>query len=341
MKILINSYNVVTQNSSGGVQVRVNNYLKHVSAMVDIKLFDMWKDKIDDCDILHVFKANIDSYALMVQAKQKNKRIVLSSVIPQEKKAVIKHNLFWSKILRLQTGYLIIKKELDMADCIIAQTEKEKQFIIDNYNIQHNKIEVIPNGISVNFDEKNRFALEGKCNISKPYLLQVGRFDENKNQISIIKALKGTGIQTLFVGGPDPQSQEYYERCKEEAKGYDNFKFIGWLENGSPELQSAYMNAHAVILPSHKEIFGNSLIEGAAVGARLIGTKSLPLASMGIDKYCLQIDPNDIVNIRDKIMEAMNEKKIEHQADEVHSLFSWDAVAKRHYEIYRRILKHD
>ncbi len=336
MKIYISSYNVVSQNSSGGVQVRIKNYLKNINSEIDIKLFDMWSDKLDDCDILHVFKANIDSYSLMIQAKEKGKKIVLSSVVPQEKPFVIKHNLFCSKLLHLQTGYSIIKKELDLADVVIAQTEQERIFINKHYRIDKSKIEVIPNGISIQFDESNRNSLLEKYDISKKYLLQVGRFDENKNQLSVIKALNGSDIPVLFVGGPDPQSMDYYQKCLLTAE--DNFTFIGWLENGSPELQSAYMNAHAVILPSHKEIFGNSLIEAGAAGARLLGTESLPLESMGIGDYCVPINPKDVNDIREKILKVMKQKKIDGQSSDIKGMFSWQSVVSRHVEIYRRLL---
>ena len=339
MKLYITSYNVVRQNASGGIQVRINNLLQSINHSVDIKLFDMWNDNLSDCDILHVFKANIDSYALMVHAKEKGKKIVLSSVVPQDRPCVVLFNLILSKLFRLQTGYSIIKKELLMSDCIIAQTEKERSFIAKYYKTPKSKIEVVPNGISIHFDEANRYALKELYPIGEKFLLQVGRFDENKNQLSVIKALKGTGIKVLFIGGPDPQSVSYYDHCRTVAD--DNFTFLGWLPNDSPELQSAYMNAHAVILPSHKEIFGNSIIEAGAAGAKLIVSNALPVDSMGIKEYCDVIDPGDIIDIKNKVITVMNTEKQEGQMQLFFSLFSWAAVAKRHLDIYNRVLKND
>ena len=278
MKVYITSYNTAFQNASGGVQVRITNYLKHIKKLADVKKMDIWEDKIENCDILHVFKANIDSYSLIRLAHDKNKRIVLSSVIPQDKRFNIRYNLLLSRVLRIQTGYQLIKQELVFADVVIAQTEQEKVFISKYYGISPQKIEVVPNGISIDYNEECRYALQSKYDISKKFLLQVGRFDENKNQLSVIRALKGSGVPVLFIGGPDPMCQDYYNKCLSEAD--DNFTFLGWVDNGSPEIQSAYMNAHAVILPSKKEIFGNSLIEAGAAGARLVATQSLPLKSI-------------------------------------------------------------
>lgn len=337
MKVFISSYNVVCQNASGGVQVRIKNYLNSLNNKTEIKLFNMWTDSIDDCDILHVFKANIDVYSLMIQAKAKKKKVVLSSVIPQEKAFNIKHNLVWSKIFHLQTGYSIIKNELDLADFIVAQTQKEKDFIKKQYKIRENKISVIPNGVGIVFCEDNRNAINRIVNISKPYLLQVGRFDENKNQLSVIRALRESDIEVLFVGGPDPQYLSYFDQCRQEAN--DRMHFVGWLDSGSPEMQSAYMNAKAVILPSHKEIFGNSLIEGGAAGANLIATCSLPLKSMEIDQYCDIINPNSIDDIRKKINIAMKREKNEGQVNYFLSKFSWDSVAKQYQNIYERCIK--
>ena len=212
MKVYITSYNTAFQNASGGVQVRITNYLKHIKKLADVKKMDIWEDKIENCDILHVFKANIDSYSLIRLAHDKNKRIVLSSVIPQDKRFNIRYNLLLSRVLRIQTGYQLIKQELVFADVVIAQTEQEKVFISKYYGISPQKIEVVPNGISIDYNEECRYALQSKYDISKKFLLQVGRFDENKNQLSVIRALKGSGVPVLFIGGPDPMCQDYYNK---------------------------------------------------------------------------------------------------------------------------------
>ena len=58
MKLYITSYNVVRQNASGGIQVRINNLLQSINHSVDIKLFDMWNDNLSDSE--HTIESTLD-----------------------------------------------------------------------------------------------------------------------------------------------------------------------------------------------------------------------------------------------------------------------------------------
>jgi len=336
MKILINSYNKVFQNEAGGVQMRIKKFFHLLNGVEhEVKLFDKWNDNISDYDILHTFKLSLDDYQLIAYAKSKGIPIVISSVVPQEGSLKIKINLWISKLLPIHTAYYFSKRMLDMADVIVAQTNKESEFISTNYKVSKAKIKVIPNGVSIENNVSD--IIFSKINIHKPYVLQVGRFDENKNQINVIRALKNSNIPVVFIGGADPSDLEYYELCKKEAT--DNMFFLGWIKNDDPILSSAYANAQVVVLPSHKEIFGNSLIEGGAYGANLVVTDELPIYDWGIGDYCNQINPKDIVDIKNKIKEAFYSSKNDKLKTIINEKFSWNTILEEHINLYRNIIK--
>lgn len=336
MKILVESYNSVFQNAAGGVQIRIENFIENYTKISnDIKLFDKWTDKIVDFDILHIFKANIEDYQLVKLAKNNNIPVVISTVIPSEKHLNIMLNRLICKITPIHTGYWYLDQMLLEADTIIAQTNKEARFINKYYKIPLEKIAVIPNGANIKMNENFIDEFNNKTGISGKYVLQVGRFDRNKNQLNVIKALSDTDIQVVFIGGEDSGQPEYYEECKKLAGR--NFHFLGWIKHDDPLLSSAYQNAHVVVLPSYKEIFGNSLIEGGASGANLVATKELPLEDWGIKDICRSIDPNNIRDIREKIVAAYHQPLNPKTSEVIVNKFSWERVIEEHFELYKNL----
>lgn len=334
--IYVDSYKIVMQNSSGGIPMRINKMKLISSSRNDINfhLFNQWTDKIVDCDILHIFKVSIDSYNLALMAKKNNKKIVLSSVIPIDKSMNIKLANFVYKFFPVLNTYTIYKKMLLIADVVIAQTSKEKKHIVRNYNISPNKIIVIPNGVEESilcreFDEKQ----------VRDIVLCVGRFDENKNQMSLIKALKDTNIPLYFVGGPSLDFDIYYERCLKQARQNKNIHFIGWLEHNSEELMNLFNRSKVVALVSYKEIFGNSIIEGAASGANLVITNVLPVEDWQFDKdhYAL-IKAKSIKSIRKAVIEMYNCELSNQTKEVVKKKFDWNNVFNEYAKIYKALM---
>ena len=336
MRILIESYNTVIQNTSGGVQIRIKNFIEHCKKYsLDVKLYNKWHDKVADYDILHIFKANIEDYQLMKLAKNNNIPVVISSVIPLEKHKNIIMNRIVCKMLPIHTGYRFLNQMLINADAVIAQTKREAEFINRYYKVSKKRIYVIPNGVNIQFNKEYKDEFSKRTGIIGKYVLQVGRFDRNKNQLNVIKAMANSGIPVVFIGGKDSAQAEYYEQCQRLATS--NMHFLGWVNHDDPLLASAYQNTHVVILPSHKEIFGNSLIEGGSAGANLIATRELPIDDWGIKDICRCINPNDIENIRENIVAAYNEPLNPNTSNIINDLFSWDSVINKHLEIYKQL----
>jgi glycosyltransferase involved in cell wall biosynthesis len=338
MRILIESYNCVKQYPSGGVQVRIKNYISCLQKKnVEVKLFDKWNDKIEDYDILHLFRLTTEDFQLLHLAKEHDIPIVISSVIPLENALHINLNLLLCRLLPIHTNYSFMKSMMALADSIIAQTDLEADFISRNYRIQGEKIIVIPNGVNpIVSDNKISTLIFKYLNIDKPYILQVGRFDSNKNQLSIIRALKNSDIPVVFIGGSFAGEPDYYEKCKQEAT--ENMFFLGWVENSDPLLASAYLNAQVVVLPSFKEIFGNSLIEGGAAGANLVATRELPIDQWGISEYCMKINPNNVLNVKENLLKSYSTQKKTGVKDFFCNKFSWDKVAEKHIDLYTKLM---
>lgn len=334
MKVFIDSYNNVMQHGGGGVPMRIRKFQTYFSKLgIQSSLFNKWKDNLSDCDILHIFKANLDSYAQIVFAKKLGKTVVISSVVPQENANIIRLALFLNKLFRVQNTYSLLKQSFILSDAIIAQTQKEKEFIKRVYRIAGDKIYVIPNG--VNESILSTYDLDNK----KDIILCVGRFDRNKNQLSLIKSLSGTDYECHFVGGKAIDEPDYYDLCLAEASHNNNIHFHGWLEANSEEFLTLYKRAKVVALVSHHEIFGNSLIEGGACGANLVATKVLPTEEWGFGDTCVKVDCSNLKELRRGIKAAFDKPVNKDIHNIVVKKFSWENIAQKHIELYRTLLR--
>ncbi|WP_249169522.1 glycosyltransferase family 4 protein [Porphyromonas levii] len=323
------------QNHSGGVALRIKRLSDALNCIPDVSvsLYNKWTDKLSDFDILSYFKLSVEGYETISYAKNQNKKIVVASVVPQINKFHIQFGRSLNKIFPIQNTYSFQNKILNIADVIIAQTRKEALFLHDAYGIANKKIRIIPNGVSESFFEASNRAKK------RDKVLYIGRFDHNKNQLSLIKALKNTSIECHFIGGSAIEDRDYYNQCRNEAKSSNNIFFHGWLNNSSKEFIDLLSEAKVVALLSKNEIFGNALIEGAAAGANLVITRALPIEELGLGGSCEVVnDVFDIKEIRGKIIKAFGSETNNQLSEFVHSKYSWQSVAQEYFKVYNSLV---
>lgn len=335
-KVLIDTYDTAFQNVSGGVRNRI---LSTVSVLkkkgFHVEYFEKYKTKIRDYDILHIFMLKIDSYSLIQYAKENGLKVVISSIViltGEEKLRV-----YWKlRKLPIMTTYKILFHICSMADSIIAETTKEAKFLEKYYHVPMEKIAIIPNG-ATKMESKSQAVYERigkKCE----YALEVGRFDSNKNQLSVIKALKNTNLEMVFIGGESFGDPQYYKKCIELAKNSPNIHFLGWLDREDELLKSAFCNAKAIISSSYHETFGLTIIEGIMAGAIPVVSNTLPILDYDSLKNCIRFNPRDVADIREKINFVMKHPSSELEQNElidnVSREFSWDKVAVEHIKLY-------
>ena len=334
MKVLLDSYNSVMQHEGGGVQMRIGKFLHYFSQRDDVeaKLFNKWTDKLRDYDVYHTFKAQIESHAVLTYARKEGLKTVLSSVIPQENERRIWLALKINGVIPFNNAYSIIREELNNVDAIIAQTKKEASFIAKWYKTSEEKIYVIPNGV-------NGSILSGyNPNDTKDIVLCVGRFDSNKNQLALIEAAKGLNYEVHFIGGAAIEEPLYFEECVKAAEGYNNIVFHGWLKNTSEEYLNLYKRARVVALVSHKEIFGNSLVEGAASGANLLATNVLPTEEWGFNEHCVKVDVSSPQSLCEGLKVALSLPLDSSLHEIAKRNFSWENIANRYVDLYNNLM---
>ena len=335
MKILIDSYNTINQNKFGGMQTKIKGYIDHMSPLAEIKKFYKWTDIIDDYDIIHIFMASSEECGLVKYAKGKKKPIVVSSVISPSGGLKVSYNQIANRLLHIHSGYWMQGFVMQNADYVITETNLEKKFICKHYHLSPEKVVVIPNAVAPpkGIDGLSFSELTG---ITGKFILQVGRFDPNKNQLRTIQAVNNSDMQLVLIGGPDKDNLSYFEQCKAIAGA--NVHFLGWVDHDSPILGTAFRDAQTLVIPSQKEIFGNSMFEAGIHGTNLVVTSSLPLDEWAFEKYCLVVNPTDSSDIRNKLKESYEmPKNIDLQQIIIRD-FSWEYVTRTHMGIYKKIV---
>ncbi len=332
MKVIIQGYNTCCQNKAGGVQTRIRKIASLLQERgVEVELFNPFESDIASCDVLHIFKLGVENQALVQAAKKQGKRVVMSAVAPVVRKGKLQ---FYKAIrpLPVVTSYKIMYQTLQLTDIVIVETKAEADYLHSIYSVPYTKMVVVPNGLDIeDYHGDEIFEALGKhCE----YILQVGRFDENKNQLNIIKALKGTDIDLVFIGGADHTTQGYYKKCEEAAMGFDNIHLLGWQPKDSKILRSAYSNAKLVILPSHYETFGLVALEGGVAGANLAFSETLPILCYSSFKDCLTFNPDNVNQIREVLVKAFGLPKDESLREKLIQEFDWNKIIDQHIEIY-------
>lgn len=341
MKVVITGYNTCCLNPTGGVQVRIKKIYELLTKIknIEVEFFRPMETDFNTVDVLHIFKLEPEYYSLVRKVKSKGIKVVLSSIVPIH--GGIKIDIYRRFINKLPilSSYKMQFGILNSVDAIIVETNEEGQFITKHYGIEKKKISVIPNGIDESSGVDNEiFDYIGG---EKDYVLLVGRFDSNKNQLSLIKAIKGLGIDCVFVGGEDNGNASYYVKCIETVGGDPHFHFLGWLDSKSNLLKSAYVNAKVFVFPSYQETFGIALIEAAICGCNLAISKTLPIHNFHVYDDAYLFDPANTDDIRNKVMAAFKAPLSDVWKKRTKKAFSWNSVINSHLKLYKNLLEYD
>jgi len=345
MKVLFHAYNTCCQTESGGVQVRIRKIKSLLEKEgIQVDLFNPYETKLKEYDILHLFMLKEEQSGLIRIAKRIGVKVVASSITTIEPYTLrIPFKRLLQPVLNKIGFYTDDQSHYQLfhqVDHIITETPEEKGYLQKLYGIDNQTISVVPNGVDELVDSTDEIynVLGKKCR----YVMQVGRADENKNLLNVIKAVKGTDYDFVIVGGRHSlDSGEYYERCVKEAEGCHNIHFIGWLKAGSKELSSAYHNAHAVVMPSFQETFGLVASEAAMAGCNVCLSNTLPILDFNVFDRKLTFDPRNVDEIRKVLDRAMSSPKNEIVRKKAIETFSWENIIEKHIDIYKKCLDND
>lgn len=166
------------------------------------------------------------------------------------------------------------------------------------------------------------------------FVLCVGRLEQRKNQLSLLKALEDSDATLVFATGGFSYEKNYVDTCK-------SFKRQGrtiFLDRISSELLTSCFEAAAVhALPSWYELPGLVSIEAAGLGTPCVVTDNGTIRDYLGDSayYC---NPGSTLSIRAAVDRALNVGKINSPRADISS-FTWAKSALKMVDIYKKAIE--
>jgi len=190
------------------------------------------------------------------------------------------------------------KRACISADVIVAISEQTKSDIIDILRIPEQKVKVVYQSCSPLYFQpqtKETVAVQkAKLNLPDKYILNVGTYEQRKNQWNMIEAYatlpNEAHVPLLLVGRGKFKRQ--LQQLARKLGVADKVQFRSDITNNQ-DMQSLYQLATCFVYPSLYEGFGIPVIEAILSGTPVItsSTTSLPEAA---GPHCTLVDPTNI-----------------------------------------------
>jgi D-inositol-3-phosphate glycosyltransferase len=244
---------------------------------------------------------------------------------------------------------------ISMADKIIAPTSTEKDQLVNLYDADPKKIEIIPPGVDLSHfypippDEAKEFI---GIPPDRRMVLFVGRIEPLKGIQTLLRALDylqddGNVEKDLclaVIGGdlPDRGGNETVEmrellNLRDEYELNDLVRFLG--KRSQDSLPYYYSAAEMVIMPSHYESFGMVALESMACGTPVIASLVgglIHLVEDGVTGYHVPVD--DPVALSQRIAGLLKDKALRyrmgHDAFAFAKKYDWGNIADRIIQLY-------
>jgi len=222
------------------------------------------------------------------------------------------------------------------SDLLLPNTKAEANMIKSFFPfLTDEKIKIVPNGVDEEFAEAKPNLFRKHYNINYDFVLNVARLEPRKNQLSLIKAIKGTGLKLIIIGNQSVWP-EYAKLCFQEAQ--KDVLFINELSHDNPLLASAYAASNVFILPSREETPGISALEAALAGSSIVITQRGG-AQEYFQDFAKYVDHNSLEDIRNKVLSAWESNL--NKDDQKHYIlfnYSWSKVADLTLDAYKIVL---
>ncbi|MFC3559684.1 glycosyltransferase family 4 protein [Pedobacter jamesrossensis] len=205
------------------------------------------------------------------------------------------------------------KSACQRADKIIAISKKTKADIIEFYNINPDKIEVIyqscDDSFKTAFDKSVLDKILIKYNLPEKYILNVGTVEERKNLKLIVQALKTVNedYKLVVIGKQTP----YFKTVEQEIEKLGLKNRIIFLKNiPFTDLPGIYQQASVFVYPSFYEGFGIPIIEALYSGIPTIAATGSCLEEAG-GPDSIYVSPTDIEGLSSAINKVLNSANLQ------------------------------
>lgn len=219
---------------------------------------------------------------------------------------------------------------------VITVSQFSKQEIIDVFQLDANKIKVIPCDVPFhNKPSKEDLILKEK--VSEKYILTVSSMDPRKNFVRLVEAFNNINDKSVKLYIIGMKFKAFNTPDLQKLVG-DNVVLPGYVND--KELQTMYSNALFSIYPSLYEGFGLPPLESMTFGCPVIAS-DIPAIREVNENAVLYVNPLDVSDMTQKMNQMINDANLraDFQARGFEQIkkYSWDITAEKVLEL---IAKH-
>lgn len=226
---------------------------------------------------------------------------------------------------------------------VIAISQKTRDDLVEDYQIDPAKIDIIYQGcdprfcLPISFDDKQR--VRSTYKLPKRYFISVGTVQGRKNQMLAVKALEHLDLPLVIVGN---RKSDYAAEIATYVAAHGLTDRVIWIDNAAfADLPTLYALAEFSSYTSRYEGFGIPVIESLTVGTPVIAATGSCLEEAG-GPGAVYVDPDDVDAFVDYACrlssESLYRDKLASKGRQYIKRFSADEFARLTMATYRKAI---
>lgn len=228
------------------------------------------------------------------------------------------------------------KMAVKYADEIIVLSESIQEYFQRTY--RRDTI-FIPNGVNKPKKLKANI-IKKKYNLDKDsYILYLGRIVPEKGIHYLIEAYRSLKTdKKLVIAGGSSDTDEYFNKLKEDSKNNKNIIFTGFVQN--EELGELYSNAYLYCLPSDLEGMPLSLLESMSYGNCCL-TSDISECAEVLEDNGILFKRGNVKDLKEKLHKLCeNETMVKDYKSKSQKFilkkYNWNEIVDRTLELYHK-----
>ncbi len=339
-----------TESCPGGGEVQQAATAQALAALgVEVfRSFPGWEHLDGTRCVLHLFGSHREFLPLVRQAKQQGIPVVLSPVAWFDLAARWGESGPWLRRLQGTVALAVRqaglrwpswrKRLYQAVDHLLPNSQAEAQQLVRLFGLSRQRITVVPNGTWPRFAHAPWLARKSTHPVLsslRGFVLCPGRIEPRKNQLELIRAMRGSGLELVILGQVVPGHEHYLWRCRQEAD--EQVHFVPRVPFGSADHMAAYAHCGCVVLPSWFETPGLAALEAGASGVPLVLTARGATREY-FGSLAQYVDPVRPQQWPAAIRQALTQGRSHALAQRVLEHFTWLHAAQRTVNVYCQLL---
>ena len=233
----------------------------------------------------------------------------------------------------IQLGEKITAK---YADKVIVLSNEQKEYFKEKYN---RETEYIPNGVTVQPEEKATLITEKYGLTEEKYILFLSRVVPGKGLEYLLDAYKEVNCDLpLVIAGGTEYVEEFRRMIEEKASKDSRVKMIGFIEGRV--LRELYSNAKLFVFPSEAEGMPMCLLEAMSYNCPCLVSNIPENVEVG-KNYVQYFENKNTIDLKKQLERCLCNQEIRevNTREYVMENYSWNTVVEETMKLYEKVIE--